>query len=469
MEQLVKKFEESVRQGLIKAGVSSFENLVIGAAVSGGADSIAMLTSLKNILPQSCKLIAVTVNHNIRPKEESVRDAEYVQEYCKALNIKCIREDIVPGKLKEKAKSQNLSLEALARDERYKIFNKVINNENISYFCLAHNKNDRIETLLMHFLQGSISSIPEKREKFIRPLLNIERSQIEEYLKIQNISYRTDLTNFDTTILRNKIRHNIIPFLDSEVKGWSKAVLNLELKNSLDEDLLKKLSDEAFTKIEFNLSSDTSSFKRNCFSALEESIKIRVLYKALSENSKNNNLQKNEPAELSKRVPFRNIYFLSKELSSEKEKIQWESEGITIKADKGNVYITSKKNKATETGFYYIIECEKKFIFESYNVNCKKKENSIIFTASIEEREIKTLELKNTSFPIAFRSFQCGDTIKDAFGKNISVRKIFSNWKYNNNCNTIPCIQSLGTEEQPLIALWGELRGTKNWIIKTEA
>ena len=313
MEQLVKKFEESVRQGLIKAGVSSFENLVIGAAVSGGADSIAMLTSLKNILPQSCKLIAVTVNHNIRPKEESVRDAEYVQEYCKALNIKCIREDIVPGKLKEKAKSQNLSLEALARDERYKIFNKVINNENISYFCLAHNKNDRIETLLMHFLQGSISSIPEKREKFIRPLLNIERSQIEEYLKIQNISYRTDLTNFDTTILRNKIRHNIIPFLDSEVKGWSKAVLNLELKNSLDEDLLKKLSDEAFTKIEFNLSSDTSSFKRNCFSALEEAIKIRVLYKALSENSKNNNLQKNEPAELSKRVPFRNIYFLDRD------------------------------------------------------------------------------------------------------------------------------------------------------------
>ena len=91
-------------------------------------------------------------------------------------------------------------------------------NENVSCVCLAHNLNDNIETVLMRFLQGSsfegLSGIKFVREKFVRPLLNISRLDIENYLKLQNIKWQTDKTNYDNKYLRNKIRLDLIPFLD---------------------------------------------------------------------------------------------------------------------------------------------------------------------------------------------------------------------------------------------------------------
>ena len=110
------------------------------------------------------------------------------------------------------AEKKSIGIEAAARELRYEAFDKFIEQNKLKCLCLAHNKNDQIETVLMRFLQGSgtggLKGILEKREIYVRPLLDIERFEIEEYLRLNNISFRTDSTNFNSVYLRNRIRHS---------------------------------------------------------------------------------------------------------------------------------------------------------------------------------------------------------------------------------------------------------------------
>ena len=204
-------------------GVSSpaVENKAcIGVGVSGGADSICLLVCLANLFKKcpSVSLKVVTVNHNIRSEEESGGDCDFVVSVCNKLNevyyqnknaISCEVVSLEKGKVFDFAKSRGAGIEESARFLRYQIFEDFIEKNHLDCFCLAHNKNDQLETALMRFLQGSSiegsCGIWENRGKFVRPLINCDRKEIEKYLTEQGFEWRTDCTNLDNSYFRNRV------------------------------------------------------------------------------------------------------------------------------------------------------------------------------------------------------------------------------------------------------------------------
>ena len=138
-------------------------------AVSGGADSMAMLHAFAHHLPRP-NFYVVTINHNIRP--EGASDCQFVENYCKQLGIECYVFDIdVPTHARE----NKLSLETSARVLRYQIFDKL----NCDYVCTAHHSRDHAETVLMHIIRGSglvgAQGIREYNGKYFRPMLNVTK------------------------------------------------------------------------------------------------------------------------------------------------------------------------------------------------------------------------------------------------------------------------------------------------------
>ena len=205
------------KYNMIKAGDS------VTAAVSGGADSVAMLCVLKDLSESlDFSLKAVHINHNLRG-DESNRDELFVRNLCSELNIEC---DFYSVDVMSRALEKKISIELAARQARYEIFSEIGGK-----IATAHTLCDRAETLIFNITRGSglhgLRSIPPKRENIIRPLIDCTREEIEQYLKLRAQEYVTDSTNLTDDYTRNKIRHNVIPQLQNINPAFLQAVSRL--------------------------------------------------------------------------------------------------------------------------------------------------------------------------------------------------------------------------------------------------
>lgn len=186
-------------------------------AVSGGPDSLAMLDILNDLKTEmKIDFVVAHVNHMIR--EEAEADEKFVEQFCKKINMPFFAKRIDITKI---ANTKKIGLEEAGREERYKFFDQVMEQTNANKVAIAHNKNDKIETIIMNVLRGSgISGLkgiePIKKQKYIRPLIECERKEIEEYCQQKNLMPRIDKTNFDNHYTRNKIRNVVIPYIKSE-------------------------------------------------------------------------------------------------------------------------------------------------------------------------------------------------------------------------------------------------------------
>lgn len=210
---------QKVRKYVIQHQMILQDDLV-AAGVSGGADSVCLLYllwRLKKDIP--FRLIAVHVNHKVR--EDAGEDAAYVESLCRELDIPFyLREVDMCGY----ASQYKLSHEEAGRVLRYQAFGEVLKEqekEGHGRIAVAHNANDRAETMLFHMFRGSglegLSSIRPVRDLVIRPVLCLTREEIESYLKEQGISYCQDSTNDEDTYTRNRIRHHILPYAEKEI------------------------------------------------------------------------------------------------------------------------------------------------------------------------------------------------------------------------------------------------------------
>jgi tRNA(Ile)-lysidine synthase len=233
----VTEFENRVFSGFASCG-APFPELARAQkpcmlAVSGGADSIALLTACVRLvsrlspqrIPAEFHFLAVTVDHGIRPEPESFGDALFVEAYCKTLpRAACRIIRLSPDAVQNETQARRRGKEDAARALRYRAFEAAALESGASAVCLAHTKNDQCETLLLRFLQGSAGGIPRARGIFVRPLLDISRNEIESYLAALSVGYRTDRTNSDTRYARNRVRHELAPALDRTFPGWQRAV-----------------------------------------------------------------------------------------------------------------------------------------------------------------------------------------------------------------------------------------------------
>ena len=200
-----------LRHAMIKNG----ETVLV--AVSGGADSLALLYGLHALHSQlDCQLHLAHLNHCLRPDADA--DADFVQQHAVHLGVPCtIQRTDVPRLVKQ----WKLSVETAARKARYQFYEEVSKQIGATKIALGHHQDDTAETVLMNLFRGSgstgLKGIPSVRDiKFIRPLAGFTRQHIETFLASKGLVPRQDSTNTDTRYLRNRIRHELIPRLESD-------------------------------------------------------------------------------------------------------------------------------------------------------------------------------------------------------------------------------------------------------------
>ena len=194
--------------------LSPGDTVVVG--LSGGADSVALfkvLCALKDRFNLS--IHAAHINHMIRG-EEALRDEFFCKKVCKRYGVEFLSYRVDIPMLAEERKQ---GLEETAREERYKIFNKLI-SQNGDYKCIvtAHNANDNAETVIFNLSRGSgargVAGIKPVMNNIVRPLIYCSKEEILNYCKENSISYVNDSTNLDIDYIRNYIRHEIVPMFE---------------------------------------------------------------------------------------------------------------------------------------------------------------------------------------------------------------------------------------------------------------
>ena len=203
----------------------------VTVALSGGADSVALLSVMLKISDEyGITVSAAHLNHCLRG-EEADRDEQFVRELCKRLNVPlfCEKADV-----KTFAKANSLSIELAARQVRYAFLERV----SCGAIATAHNANDNFETVLHNMARGTgivgLCGIRPKRDRFIRPLIEVGREAIERYCADEGLSFCTDSTNLDQSYTRNRIRHSVVPQMASVNSGAVKNVT--QMSETLRED-----------------------------------------------------------------------------------------------------------------------------------------------------------------------------------------------------------------------------------------
>ncbi len=183
-------------------------HVIVG--LSGGADSTALLVVLLRL---GYKCTAVHCNFHLRGAE-SDRDQQFVTDLCKKTGVELI---VCSYDTQSYAKQKGISIEMAARELRYTDFERIMNETGADAVCIAHHRDDSVETVLLNLIRGTgikgLTGIKPRNGNIIRPLLCVSRQDIEDWLKEIGQSYITDSTNLETDYTRNKIRLQLLPMM----------------------------------------------------------------------------------------------------------------------------------------------------------------------------------------------------------------------------------------------------------------
>lgn len=227
-----------------------------------------ILNEIKKDKTINFNIYVAHINHMIR--EEAIDDEEYVKEYCTKNNIQFFskRIDIISESKKDKT-----GTEETGRKARYDFFEEVLIKTNSNKIATAHTANDNAETVLMNIIRGSGTSglkgiQPVRDGKFIRPLIEITRPQIEEYCEQNNLKPRIDKTNKENIYTRNKIRNLLIPYIQDEFNPNIVNTLNrLSEISSQENEYFEKVVENEYNKIVIkeNLTLNQNNEEENLF------------------------------------------------------------------------------------------------------------------------------------------------------------------------------------------------------------
>ena len=188
------------------AGTPYKDKRIVGVALSGGRDSVALCHALKTA---GENIVAINVEHGIRG-ESSLKDSEFVRNFCEEQNIKLFSYSVDAPSF---AKENGYTLEQAARILRYQIFDRAISCGICDVVALAHHAGDQAETILMHILRGTgikgLVGMKEVSGRYIRPLLTYSRDDINAYISANDLAYVEDETNKDLSYSRNFLREEL--------------------------------------------------------------------------------------------------------------------------------------------------------------------------------------------------------------------------------------------------------------------
>lgn len=364
--------------------LSKGDRVLIG--VSGGADSIALLEFFVSVKEKYDLDICVAhIEHGIRG-EDSVNDAEFVENYCKKLGVNFYLKTIDAPNLAKKAK---IGVEEYSRMARYDFFNTI----ECDKIATAHNLTDNIETLLFRLARGTglkgACSIPAVRGKIIRPFIEVSSGEIRKWCNDNNIPYRVDCTNSDSAYSRNLIRLEILPLFEKLNANYQDNIENFISDVNEDYAFIDDYVKSIYPKIVKNNEIDLPKLNE-----LDLSVKKRILIMFFDENGYSLN-----------RIHLQSVIDIT--LKSGKTQI------------KENIFAISAKGKIRIAKFNDLNKKDE-FVTKILNVD-EFKDKNIDFYCDCDK----------IVGNIIIRAKQAGDRIKPA-GRNVSktLKKLFNESAY---------------------------------------
>ena len=197
----------------------------VGVAVSGGADSMCLLDILaERAAEYNFEIVVVNVEHGIRG-DSSLQDSAFVRSFCVEHGYEIMSFSVDSPAF---AAENSLGEEEAARILRYRCFEDLLSSRAVDVIATAHHASDQTETILLRIARGTgiagLVGIPERRGSYVRPLLNMTREDILEYVRVNNIPYVDDETNMDVDYNRNYFRHRVIPAIRARFPDVDTAV-----------------------------------------------------------------------------------------------------------------------------------------------------------------------------------------------------------------------------------------------------
>lgn len=226
------------------------DKVVLG--VSGGPDSLSMLTILNEIKNQKLikfDIVVAHINHMIR--KEADEEEEFVKNTCEKYKIEFYSKKIDIIQL---AAEYKIGTEEAGRKIRYEFFDEVLKTTKSNKIAVAHNKKDRAETMILNLLRGSgisgLKGIEPKKNNIIRPLIEIDRDEIEEYCYKNNLTPCIDKSNFENIYNRNKVRNIVIPYIEKEFNpNIVQTLVRLSDLATEEDEFINKITDRIYKKL----------------------------------------------------------------------------------------------------------------------------------------------------------------------------------------------------------------------------
>ncbi len=243
------------------------ESVIVG--VSGGPDSVALLHLLVRLADtMALRLHVAHLHHGLRGAEAD-GDAAFVVRLAAELGLPCTVERVDVAAL---ARAHHRTLEEAARHARYTFLTRTAQRVGATVIAVGHNADDQAETVLMHLLRGTgmaglrgmLPATPLHADtsslRLIRPLLSVPRAKIEAYCATHHLATRLDRSNLDTVFLRNRIRHEVLPYLQNLAPRLSRRLGNLAQTVQADYDLLQKVTSDVWEELRRETSPRALSF-----------------------------------------------------------------------------------------------------------------------------------------------------------------------------------------------------------------
>ena len=427
------------------------DKIVVG--ISGGPDSVCLLhilTRLKEKL--DIDIYAAHLNHQIRGIEAQ-KDALYVSEICDKMGITCFLKSIdVPNYCKE----NSLSIEEGARKLRYEMFDEIKQKTKSNKIAIGHNLNDQAETVLMRIMRGTglqgLRGIEYSRENgVIRPLLDIERKDIEKYCEVHKLNPRIDESNLQNIYTRNKIRLELIPYMmDNFNTNLIESIVRMSNNLKSDSDYIELQSEAKFKDL-CKTTSDTVNINISDFSKLHNAIKVRVLRKGIKYLLGDTNFIDQKHIE----------DIMELESESKINKMLTIPRGVFVYRKKDCITLTTTEIVNEEIEFLYSIPTngfvkikELKTIVETQTMTKDRYKNMKV------DKMSRGFDLNKIKGGIVVRSRQQGDKIK-LVGGTKKVKDLFIDLKIprEERCK-VPII----SDEQGILQV-GEFKSSENYKI----
>ena len=254
------------------------------AGVSGGSDSVALAFLLRDLAARDAIVFAglAHLNHHVRGADADA-DAAFCRALADRLGVPAVMGDAdVPGD----AKTHQVSIEVAGRHARQRFFREALESVKAERVAIAHTRDDQAETVILRLVRGAGSSglaaMAPRRDHLIRPLLDMTRAELQDFLRAMDETWREDATNLDRAIPRNRVRHAVMPELRA-INAQADAALAraAELLRG-DEEFLERLANAAFLRcVEADIEHDTVTLDAAEFAKLPAALARRVARYAL--------------------------------------------------------------------------------------------------------------------------------------------------------------------------------------------